>query len=222
MQQHEFLVYSRGRLSKVSRAKDIQDRVREWATRTKMVHDTQATLTFMMACNALSTDAQVNALLDKHDTETVKRVVSALSGLFHRRQIIQEWGNPATDIRQRGDAWIMFVNGVEMLSGQQRHLDQYFSNCLAHDKGYGQIHSATQTCYQLASGPQQQSFDTVLRLAFTEPTNGNIWVGGQLGDGTYAEQLKRGFKLDSKVPVKTQEEMMWGRIVSALIVAENP
>jgi len=166
--------------------------------------------------------AYVAALVAKHDDQAVKDVVTSLSGLFASRQIIQTWTAPATDIEARGQAWDIFLNGVDALSGDPSKLKQYFSNCLAHDKGYGQIHEATQG-YLLLGSSQEEPFETVVRLALAEVTNTNIWMGGQKGSGKIKDQLMRGFDKDiAKRSLKDQESEMWTRLLTSIVNAHSP
>jgi len=183
----------------VHQAANMRSRVDEWIGRTHPTHDTLATLRFMMICKALSTNHRVAELLATGQDQTVKEVVANVSSLIGGRQIIQAWDTPKQDIAARGEAWDMFVNGVGMLSGQQSNLDQYFYNCLAHDKGYGQTHEAAQSFLYLIGGTgggHEEPFEHFLALALAETTNSNIWVGGQLGSGKISDQLARGFEHD--------------------------
>lgn len=212
----------------VPQAGAVQSSVQEWTIRTRSTHDTLGTLRFMMICKALSTNQRIAGLLDKHDDRTVKEIVASLTGTLGGRQIIQAWSDPAQDIAARGEAWDIFVNGVDALSGSQGSLDQYFSNCLAHDKGYGQTHEATQSYLFLGSDQSQtgggESFDSVLNIALAESTNSNIWVGGHKGSGKIRDQLARGFETEKlpTIPQKRQEQQMWSALLTALINAHSP
>ena len=211
----------------VHQAAKMRSQVDEWIGRTHPTHDTVATLRFMMICKALSTHQRVAELLATGQDQTVKEVVANVSSLIGGRQIIQAWDTPKQDITAHGEAWDMFVNDVDMLSEKQSNLDQYFHNCLAHDKGYGQTHEATQSFLYLIDGTEggdEEPFEHFLALALAETTNSNIWVGGQSGSGKISDQLVRGFEHAQvkRVSLKEQEEMMWATLVTTILKVHSP
>lgn len=202
--------------------------VETWKSLKKPGHDVMKTYKLMQVCYALSVHPRIAVLLkDEAGVIKVKRIVAIVAGIIGR-QIIQAWSSdPADDIAKRGEAWTFFCDGVEYLSKRQDQLNTYFSNCLEHDKGYGQTHASASE-YLLftveSGGGVEDSFVDVLRRALNEHSNTNIWDGGQAGSGKLSDQLTRAVETEimkSRKPV-VQEDMMWSRIVTAVIDAKNP
>ncbi len=199
-----------------------------WNSAKKRTHDTMKTYRLMQVCYALSVNPRVATLLESEaGILKAKRVVVIVAGIIGR-QIIQEWSsNPADDIAKRGEAWRFFCDGVDYLSEREDQLNTYLANCLEHDKGYGQTHASASE-YLLfsveSSGGVEDSFEDVLHRALNEDSNTNIWDGGQAGSGKLGNQLKRAVETETmktREPV-VQEDMMWSRVVTAIIDAKNP
>ncbi|HET9623225.1 MAG TPA: hypothetical protein VFP84_17750 [Kofleriaceae bacterium] len=204
----------------------VRGAVDEWKGRVKPLHDVEATLKLIKACKALSTNHHVVELLAKNDEasiDQVKQIVRALEGLVHR-QIVQQWDNPRTDVAARGEAWDIFVGGVEATRADQKQLDLYLGKVLAHDKGYGQTHDATQSFLFLEDhgADQPRPFAEVLNIALGEPFNQNIWTGGQAGSGKIVTQLQTGLDPALPSPSKPQEKMMWSLLLTAIFKANSP
>jgi hypothetical protein len=204
----------------VPRAGEIQARVTTWTPNNKSGHNPQTTLNLMMSCKALSTNAAVASMLAKKDYDQVKAVVAALFTLVGR-QIIQEWSDPTADIAMRGQAWDIFLQGVDALNGKQDKLNLYFGNVLGHDKGYAQTFGAAQGFLEL-EGDGEQTFDAIVGLALSDTVNTNIWMGGQAGSGKIRDQLVRGLGAVAKKGRDDQVEDMWTAVITALVNAHSP
>jgi hypothetical protein len=204
--------------------------VRDWVGDAELKgHDPFATFEFMAVCHSLSGNDRVQALLSEGNVQTVKAVVAAVRLLIRDRQIIQAWGDHASNIAERAFAWNVFLDGLDALQHKPPQLAEYLHSCLMHDKGYGQTFESTQEYLQMASEDDvgEADFPTVVRKMLASSSNSNLWVGGMTGSGQYAAQFKRGpdheaAQKKKNYDLKTQEENVWIAVLTRLVECHNP
>jgi len=205
-----------GRLKGGAKVREI---VEGWAAKKKSHHDVFQTLEVILRARLLADDPNIKKVLELQADEALpllKRAVKELENLLGR-QLVQSWESvtPENVVTRLSWAWDIFVAGVSSLKDSPESLDIYFSNCLAHDKGYAQTLDSTQT-YQNLKQPQESEklgFSEVLSKALRLSSNTNIWGGGQQG-GIIAAQLQN-------PPIKTDETIMWAMLMTPLLDAHN-
>jgi len=196
--------------------------IQAWARRKKPVHDPFRTLELMVRAHLLSKDSEVQELAEKGDLESVSRVVATMENQVGR-QLVQSWDDlkPEVAIKQLGLAWPIFVDGIKALEKSATKLDLYLDKCLAHDKGYAQTLTATQTYIFLQSEKEDLDFEAVMLKALGTKVNMNLWVGGMKGSGVIRDQLKTGPVKEHSQSAEQQEETMWTGLIAPIVNARS-
>lgn len=186
-------------------------------------HDLMKTMRLMRICYALSEDETIRTLIQsgkEADLALVKSVVGLLEA--KSRQIIQVWDNPLKDIKQRGEAWNVYIMGLKALKDNEKNLFSYIGSCLNHDKGYAQTHESSTSYMLYGYDDVEEGFDVILNRALNDSSNSNIWVGGMAGSGKYREQLTRSTELEvakmsAPNSMDKQEKSMWTALLAPIM-----